>query len=749
MLRTDPDEVPAPSDSGDASLPRRGLIPPDPRRLHSEAVLRQRLAAFLQAATGEPPPEIPPTAFPWSLLHSMYLEGDVSIRKAGRDVLRCESLHFSTLDDRTVMRDAELRLWGRNPQGASRVLVVRGAELVRQGKRITGRDVSATACSAGEPHVEALLGEVEIIERERDFEVRARDGSLAIAGIGLLPLPNATFFSSDQTNLPITGASAGYSSKEGARLQVDLGGSMNPIGGALHEYFTGRPAQEFRGDWYAGIGYNQDRGVPLEGGLVYGAPGMYRGRLDTFYLRDDGENRREITRELDGTLIDKEDRSKIHTENRVHLGESTTLDLTVFRLGDAAVWPEFFGGDYRTEERPETSVHLRHGVENRLLTGTGRFNLNEFSYDSDRSLADSFTEELPVGTFHLFSEPIATLPYETPLLLTSGTNAGYLRKDFDDTLPDTHEDSLRVDQELELAAPFQLGPVGVRPFTAARVTYYDDTFDDGERTRWAFENGIVVGTRLSRSWSWLDEPGKATGLRHVASPTVSFIDRYQVSGDPDDYFQFDEIDAIDEGTVLRLGLLNRLQHRHTAGDVREFFWLDLAQNITPISGRDNDGHHLGLFEYELIVRPIPDWIPVPNWLFRLEGEHDWNEEQARTFNVGTSFGKVLGVNWHAEYRTDENSDGSINYGASTDFLDRWSVSGFSQYDLGIDQVQNYTVRIVRRDHDWRIHLGLVFDQIDNETRFFINFEPALSGLAKPRDREYVSGAGLWESRYAY
>lgn len=749
VVRTDPDDFPTSGTGGGSGLPRRGLTPPPARRLTSEALLRQRLAAFLQAAKGAPQPDIMPAAIPWSLLQSVYLEGQVSISQGGREVLRCDSMHFATADDRTVMRGAELRLWGTNPEGISRVLVVRGDELVKQGKRITGRDVSATACTAGDPHIEAVLGEVEIIERENDFEVRGRSGVLTIGGVGLLPLPNASFFSSDQTNLPIKGASAGYSSKEGVQLEVQLGGSANPLGGALHEYFTGRPAEEFRGDWYSTVGYNESRGVPSEHGLSYGVPGLYRGQFDSFYLHDYGENIREITRELDGTLITKKDRYKISTENRLYLDENTTLDLTLMRLGDAAVYSEFFTGEYRTAERPETTVHLRHGVENRLVTVTGRFNTNEFSYESDRSLADSFSEELPLATFHMFSEPIATLPYDVPVLLTSGGSIGYLRNNFDNTLPEYMQDSFRVDEELEIATPFQLGPIAVRPFATARVTYYGDTVAGDEATRWAFGQGISVGTRLARTWSWTDDQGNQTGLRHVMSPEISFINQYKVDGQPSDFFQFDQVDQLTEGTILRFDLLNRLEHKHESGDIREFVWLDLAQSITPISGRDNNGHQLGLFDYDLILRPIPEWIPIPNLSFRLQGEYDWNNAEERTFSVGTRFGKVLGFNWQTEYSTDANSDGAIGYGASTDLFDRWSISGRSQYDFGLDQTQNYTVGIVRKDHDWQIHLGLVFDEIEGQTSFFINFEPAIQGLVKPRQRNYVSGGGLSETSYAY
>ena len=77
--------------------------------------------------------------------------------------------------------------------GIIRVFTVRGAKLVRQGSRTTGRDVSLTACTAGEPHFEVKLGAAEVIERENDFEIHTYDGKLAFYGSSLVPLPNTTF----------------------------------------------------------------------------------------------------------------------------------------------------------------------------------------------------------------------------------------------------------------------------------------------------------------------------------------------------------------------------------------------------------------------------------------------------------------------------------------------------------------------------------------------------------------------------
>ena len=66
---------------------------------------------------------------------------------------------------------------------------------------------------------------------------------------------NASFFTGSQDELPLRSASAGYSSKEGAKVELELGSSWNKTGGAIHEFVTGRDAKEFRGDWNLDVGW--------------------------------------------------------------------------------------------------------------------------------------------------------------------------------------------------------------------------------------------------------------------------------------------------------------------------------------------------------------------------------------------------------------------------------------------------------------------------------------------------------------
>lgn len=729
-------------------LPRRGTSPPSSRRRLTEQVMRNRLASLLRSMGQKLGPPTPEGRQALRLFRALYMEGNVVVRHGGIEVVRCSRLYLSTVDDRAVFHDVTMRLVAPGKAGGTRVVLLRGPKLVRQGKRTSGRHVSITSCAAGKPHFEVISGQLEIIERADDFEVRTQDNTLAFSGLKTLPLPDVSFFTSDQNQLPVQGFSMSYDETEKFIAQLDLGGSMNAAGGAVHEFLTGRDATEFRGDWHLGLGYNHARGAPVEAGLTYKADGLYRGEVLGYYLHDNGEDRRQIQTTLSGAPIDEEDRALVRTENRVYLGSKTYLDLSLFDASDPAVYSEFFRREYMRDEIPETSAWLRHDDDNLLVTVEGRWNLAGFSYGDDRALAPTFNERLPVATLDWYSHKITDLPGDGELLLTTSTNVGQQRNNFDDTIAVTPSDrTFRVDQEVELAAPYYFGVFALRPYATAGFTHFDRTVNGTRRERFRFAAGGILSTRLARTFHTRDARNREVRIQHVITPTIEVSHQYKVDGEPNEFFQHDRIDAFDERASIRFGLINRLRHvrnyeedelealrqkqdykGETHTEVRQVLWADVGQSLFPISGRDNMGHRLGLLDYEVILRPLPEWIPVPNLSLLVEGEHDWNESESRTFSAAMGFGKVLGVNWAVDYSTDSTTSGAIGYGAHTDLFGRWLVAGRGQYDLEQEENLNYLFTLRRRDHDWTIAAELEFDSVTDDISFHITVEPSFGGL---------------------
>lgn len=730
-------------DSG-SGLPRREPVRPSDRRGITEEVLRRRIGDFLAAIRGEGR-ALTDAPVDLATFRSLHLEGDVAIVRSGIEVLRASQLTWSLTDDRMVLRDLVLRLVDGRDGLAAPLVTVRAPELVRQEGRFVGRGVSVTTSRAGQPNFEVLGDEIELIERGDEFEIRSRGNTLVVGSRRVLPIPDQSWFTGDPFNLLIKGASAGYNSREGVDVEVVLGDSWNELGGSIHSALTGRAREEFRGDWRLGVGYIEKRGTPLRPELTYSADGLYEGRTRGFVMDDRGEDFRAVTRNLDGTPTAVDGRHLVMSENRVHLGEHTTFDVQVFDASDAGVYSEYYVRDHIEGERPETVLHLRDFRENRLATATGRWNLTDFAYGDARQLTPMFVEEEPRLTYDWFSQSLADLPGDGSLLITSSSEVVRLRADYDPRagmLPE--QETWRLDQEIELAAPFQVGVLRVRPFASGRFTWYEDTVSGDSDGRSALGAGVEVGTRIAKTFTWLDDDGTARALRHVLSPTIRYEDRFQVDGDPSDYFQLDPLDALDERANLRLGLLQRLQTRtpegqNGEGTPRELLWFDLAQNIATDPNRDNDGDVLGLLEFETILRPLPRWSET-NWVeFVVEGEHDWNRHELRTWNNFVRL-RTDDVTWLAEYRSDYTQAGQVGLGARFPVRQRWDIAARSRYDLETSDFVDYTVRLARDDLDWRVALVTRYDNLTDQTSFQIQFEPRFGGLTTRRAGYRVGGA---------
>lgn len=213
-------------------LPRRGIELPAPRRRLSPDELRARMERTMKALGTDAQPlavEAAASDRDLELVRYLYFEGGITVVRDGVEVIRCDRLWISPLDDRIVVENAELR-YQTGGKGQAGMLVVRGPRLVKSGGRWTGRDLTLTPCTAGEPHAAMAVGEAEIIERDGEFEVIARGQTLQVGGTSILPLPDAHFFTGSQSQFPIRRVSAGYSSTEGFNSEIVFGLPWNSTG---------------------------------------------------------------------------------------------------------------------------------------------------------------------------------------------------------------------------------------------------------------------------------------------------------------------------------------------------------------------------------------------------------------------------------------------------------------------------------------------------------------------------------------
>jgi hypothetical protein len=314
------------------------------------------------------------------------------------------------------------------------------------------------------------------------------------------------------------------------------------------------------------------------------------------------------------------------------------------------------------------------------------------------------------------------------------------------------EAAARVDHEFELAAPFSLGPVGVRPFVSARYTAYSDSPAMGSIDRLAYAAGLRAGTRVERVFDVRSEALNLDRVRHVMSPELEFGNLFEVSRDPSELFQFDrtdaigQVDSLEQGAAVRLVLLNRFQTRRHSEDagrsvqrIEDFLWLDLAQTVYPLADRDHDGEALGLFEFELLYKPDAPLIPIPGLRFLFEGEWDWSADAYQTNNVGTAFDPFPGSTCVLEWRRGADGDGTVDGTYTSRVAGRWELGAGGQYDLDREETLSYRLGLARHDHDWVLRFSVVFNEIEDDRTFSIQFEPRIGGIHRAPRGRYLAG----------
>jgi hypothetical protein len=267
---------------------------------------------------------------------------------------------------------------------------------------------------------------------------------------------------------------------------------------------------------------------------------------------------------------------------------------------------------------------------------------------------------------------------------------------------------------------------------------------------------------MSRTWRWAGSEGERS-VRHVIAPRFTWSDRFRVDDDTDEFRQFaetddlrpdtlvwfDATDRLRERSLLRFELRNLLQHGGGGGSAgeaakpatgpRDFVLLDVAQDVWPEADRDHDGESLGLFYYDLLLRPRSGTLPVDTFLFALYGDHDWNDGM-RTLDTELMVGPIAGVTWTVEYREDRLVDGAVGLHGRTRLFDRWDVFAGSQRDITNDEWLTWSAGIVRNDHDWAISLVATYDPFTDETGVKLDFQPRLPGLGGRQPDLFGTGA---------
>lgn len=354
-------------------------------------------------------------------------------------------------------------------------------------------------------------------------------------------------------------------------------------------------------------------GVGIESDWSNGKGGRDWGRF-RFYGIDDqkpGTNKTALGREE----IDH-GRYRLTLQAKQYLTEDIYASVDINKLSDARVLEDFDEGTFRKNPNPDNSINLTYWNENYTATLIARENLNDDNFDG--------TERLPEAALDLKRQQF----FKLPVFYEGSTSAGFLRRNYADQSVFQDYDTTRVDSFHQWTLPLMIkDKVSIIPKIGFRGTYYSDSgrFIDktvtetieeeiqdqgtgltetakkevtrterelqggGSIFRPVFNAGFEMSFKVSKAYENVQSRALGLdGLRHVVQPFLNFAYTYSGENPIDilqfdrlnpstqlpslDYPQFNSIDSIDSGTILRLGVRQRWQTRRDNQTVNWLEW---------------------------------------------------------------------------------------------------------------------------------------------------------------------------------
>lgn len=365
----------------------------------------------------------------------------------------------------------------------------------------------------------------------------------------------------------------------------------------ITEYVTTRLRLDYFGRRGPAIG--------LEPTINYGKDNSGQARFKTLYIQDQNP-------EVNQTNVPRKDvptgRYRMTFEDRTNFTDDIYAMANITKLSDPYVMEDFYPGEFRIDPVPDNVVALTKINPFFSLTGITRFQANEFF---------TTTERLPEVVLDIKRHGL----FGGPIFYEGETGFAELQLQFPDGSGLKNYGTERFDTFHQLTYPnTYFGWLSIVPRVGFRGTYYGKTWDlgstvfappsnplvpnfilppptlanpinfGGDTFRTVFNTGAEASFKISRTWENVQSRAFGLdGLMHVIQPFTNFsyvaengpnplsvlqFDRFEPTTQlrAIDFPQFTTIDSIDNWTVLRVGVRNRLETRR---DDQTVTWLEL------------------------------------------------------------------------------------------------------------------------------------------------------------------------------
>jgi lipopolysaccharide export system protein LptA len=458
------------------------------------------------------------------------------------------------------------------------------------------------------------------------------------------------------------------------------------------------------------LDYRSRRGVALglEPDITYGKDKSSWARLRTYFLRDAHPD---INRTSEVRVGVPKDRYRLSVQDRTNFTEDIYGIANVTKLSDQFLLQDFYPGEFRIDPKPDNVVAVTKTHPIYTLTAITRFQANDFF---------EATERLPEVVLDIKRTPL----FGGPIFYEGETGMANLRRQFAADSGFQNYGTLRLDSFHQFLYPnTYFGWLSVVPFIPdfLRVDLAQPVQFAGSTFRTVMNAGVESSFKISREWENAQSRSLGLdGLRHVIQPFTNFswvsssdsnpisilqFDRFQPSTQlrPIDFPQFTSVDSIDNWTIGRLGVRNRLQTRR---DDLTVSWLDLETYIDV-----NFDNPFDKTQYSNLFNKI-NFTPVPWASFGIASQIPVFEKGFTEVNTNVSIQPIANLQFNFGHRYLNQNPFFANsslyvWSGYYRVNDNWGIGFQEQYEgtTGILEQQRYS--IYRDLTSWVASIGAI------------------------------------------
>jgi hypothetical protein len=379
--------------------------------------------------------------------------------------------------------------------------------------------------------------------------------------------------------------------------------------------------------------------IGFEPTIEYGKDQSSLAQLKTFYINDQNPDINQTNIPREGISAS---RYRLSLEDHTNFTDSIYGIANITKLSDQYVMQDFFQGEFRIDPVPDNVVAVAKTNSVFTLTAIERFQANDFF---------TTTERQPEVVLDIKRQGL----FDGPIFYEGETGFANLRLEFPEGSGIKNYGTYRFDTFHQLTFPnTYFGWLSIVPRVGYRGTYYGETWDlgsttfvpppnplvpdfilpppttanpikfDGDTFRSVFDTGAEASFKVSRTWENVQSSAFGLdGLMHVIQPFTDFsyvkedgpnplsilqFDRYEPSTQlrAIDFPQYTPIDSIDDWTVWRLGVRNKLETRR---DDTTTTWLELDSFVDVNFNNPFDRTEYSNLFNNLRFNPLP-WMSL-------------------------------------------------------------------------------------------------------------------------------------------